>query len=351
MLKQRTTTQKLNLFKQAFRGRGDVYGTRNLQTGKGLCVKKSLREITFINHFRGNQPLGIYPLVGDRSWFAAIDLDDRDPEPVFELVRLAEGLGLQPLVEVSKSKGFHLWFFADNPGWHAVYIRRVLHWMCAEINKPNTEVFPKQDRLGSGSFGNYIYVPFDGKLVAQERTIFVEPNRWLTPIRDHWGVLENRPLISDQQLVHVIEDLGIPSGGNPSSPSSPTTKPRDQTFANFGLPPCARRMLAEGVKEQQRVACFRLAVHLHRLGIPEDLAKTLLIDWSIKNRPVRGKRIITADEITQQTRDAYSGRYRGYGCEDPAVAQYCQGKCPIAARSRSKTTHQSATNRTVRPLQ
>jgi hypothetical protein len=343
MLKQRTTTQKLSLFKQAFRGRDDVYGTRNLQAGKGLCVKKPLKDTILIDHFRGKQSLGIYPLIGERAWFAAIDLDEPDPETVFELVRLAEGIDLHPLVEVSKSKGFHLWFFADDQGWHAVYIRRVLHWMCAEINKPNTEVFPKQDRLRNGSFGNYIYVPFDGKLVPQGRTIFVEPNRWLTPIRDHWGVLENRPLITDQQLVHVIEDLGIPFGGNRSSSNSATTTPRDQPFTKFSLPPCAQRMLSEGVTEQQRVACFRLAVHMCRIGVPEDLALVLLEAWADKNEPTGGKRIITPQEIASQTRCGYSGQYTGYGCDDPAIAQYCDGQCPVAASAGSQNHHATAT--------
>lgn len=346
--------QKLSLFKQAFRGRGDVYGTRNLQTGKGICVKKPLQDATLIDHFRGKQPLGIYPLMGERAWFAAIDLDEPDPEPVFELVRLAEGLGIQPLVEVSKSKGFHLWFFADDQGWHAVYIRRVLHWMCAEINKPNTEVFPKQDRLGAGSFGNYIYVPFDGRLVPQDRTIFVKPNRWLDPIKDHWGVLESRPLISEQQLVQVFADLDIPSRGSRFEPRSITTTssvPRDsgnseggaRLLARFGLPPCAQRMLSEGVTEQQRVACFRLAVHLCRIGVPEDLALVLLEAWADKNEPTGGKRTITPQEIASQTRCGYSGQYTGYGCDDPAIAQYCDGQCPVAASAGSQNHHATAT--------
>ena len=349
MLQQRTTTQKLNLFKQTFRGRDDVYGTRNLQTGKGLCVKKPLKDSILIDHFQGKQSLGIYPLIGERAWFAAIDLDEPDPEPVFELVRLAEGLGIQPLVEVSKSKGFHLWFFADDQGWHAAYIRRVLHWMCAEINKPNTEVFPKQDRLVAGSFGNYIYVPFDGRLVPQGRTIFVKPNRWLSPIQDHWGVLESRPLISDRQLIQVIEDLGISSGGggggggDRSSPSSATTTPQDRSFTKFGLPPCAQRMLSEGVTEQQRVACFRLAVHLFRIGVPEDLALVLLEAWADKNEPTGGKLIITPEEIASQTRCGYSGQYTGYGCDDPTIAQYCDGQCPVAGRAGSQNHHAAAT--------
>jgi len=88
-------------------------------------------------------------------------------------------------------------------------------------------------------------------------------------------------------------------------------------------------MLAEGVTEQQRVVCFRLAVHLWRIGVPEDLARVLLGAWAKKNQPTGGKRVITPDEIISQTRAGYCGRYRGYGCDDPAIARYCEGRCPV----------------------
>ena len=109
------------------------------------------------------------------------------------------------------------------------------------------------------------------------------------------------------------------------------------------LPSCAQRMLAEGVTEQQRVACFRLAVHLDRIDVPEDLARVLPEAWSNKNRPTGGKRVITTDEIANQTCDGYSGRYRGYGCDDPSIAQYCEGRCPVLKKQQSKTMPHSAT--------
>lgn len=96
-----------------------------------------------------------------------------------------------------------------------------------------------------------------------------------------------------------------------------------------GLPPCAIRILREGVAENQRVICFRLAVHMYRLGFPEELALPMLRAWSKRNRPVNGKRIITNEEIIQQVRCAYDGEYRGYGCSDPIIARYCSEPCPL----------------------
>lgn len=99
--------------------------------------------------------------------------------------------------------------------------------------------------------------------------------------------------------------------------------------ACHGLPPCAVTILRDGVPENQRVICFRLAVHMYRLGFPEELTLPMLIAWSKRNRPVNGKRIITNEEIIQQTHCAYKAEYRGYGCNDPMIARYCTESCPL----------------------
>lgn len=324
-----------------------------MTSGKARCVKEALGDVVYLDHLRGRRPLGIYPLVEDRVWFAVIDLDEPDPEPVCELVRLGQGLGLNPLVEVSKSKGFHLWFFADDNGWPAALIRALLRWMTSEINKPAIEVFPKQDRLGPEGFGNFIYLPLDGRLVPQARTVFVEPTRWMPPVQDQWDTLASRSRYSADHLKRITTDLGLhehPVGrGMEDSPATQhaaapkhgsATQP---SGTGYGLPPCARRMLAEGVTEQQRVVCFRLAVHLWRIGVPEDLARVLLGAWAKKNQPTCGKRVITPEEIASQTRDGYSGRYRGYGCADPVIAQYCEGRCPVLKNKPRTDTKCAAT--------
>lgn len=361
-----TDARKLALFRGAFKGRSDIFGEPSKrENGRSRCVKAPLTERILLNHLRGKRLVGAYPLVAERVWFAAIDIDQSDPEPVIELARIGRDIGLKPLVERSKSKGFHLWFFSDNQGWQAKWIRTVLRWMVTEIDRPEVEVFPKQDRLLEGQFGNFIYLPLNGRLVSKGRTIFVEPTRWLPPVTNQWDVLAHRPRYSAEHLDKIAADLELTTSSQrhgcsddvskkdqyASNKHSPASSFLQQNRSGFGLPPCAQRILAEGVTEQQRVACFRLAVHFHRLGIPEEFAKSLLIDWSKKNRPAQGKRIITTDEITQQTRDGYSGRYRGYGCDDPVISQYCQGQCPIASKSESNTTRHSATNRTARPLE
>jgi len=98
---------------------------------------------------------------------------------------------------------------------------------------------------------------------------------------------------------------------------------------NRSCPPCAQRMLAEGVSDYQRVTCFRLAVQLKKAGLPEDLAVATLKAWAAKNRPAGEKRVITEDEILAQVTGAYSRDYRSCGCGGPKVAAYCDPDCPL----------------------
>jgi len=95
-------------------------------------------------------------------------------------------------------------------------------------------------------------------------------------------------------------------------------------------------MLTEGVDSYQRVSCFRLAVHLKRNGLPFDLALAVLEAWAKKNHPTDGKGIITDQEIEHQTKYAFENSYRSLGCEEPAIAAYCDKNCPLYVYKKSK---------------
>ncbi|MBN2455139.1 MAG: hypothetical protein JXB29_01160 [Sedimentisphaerales bacterium] len=105
-------------------------------------------------------------------------------------------------------------------------------------------------------------------------------------------------------------------------------------------------MLDEGVSSNQRVSCFRLAVHLKRTGIPYGLALVTLKAWALKNHPTNGKRIITESEIEAQTKYAYTRSYCGFGCEDPAIAAYCDSNCPVYSHTKSAFSSGACNNRT-----
>jgi hypothetical protein len=338
----RTPEQKVKLFRRFFTGLTHVYGTYDAWTGRGRQVKRAVTDGVILAHLLGKQHYGVYLLDRDRTRAVVADFDVNDLDPPREFVAGAWHYGLVAYVERSKSKGHHVWLFLDEGGVPAVKGRLVVKHILDEIGLPHTEVFPKHDRLSAGTrYGNYIYAPLFGALVRQGRTVFLDPHRGLQPYADQWGLLEKAERVSERQLDEVIQVNELAQRTN-----HPHSQPPNRTHGpayKYGLVPCARRMLANGVMVDQRVACFRLAVSLKRVGLPFESAVAVLTDWAGRNTPRDGKRIITKAEITEQARCAFEGPYRSCGCEEPAVMPYCDPGCPLHRR-RSAGSNPSATD-------
>lgn len=332
----RNTTDKIRLFRRCFGGRQDVYGTRDLRNGRAWQVKRPVTDAVLLAHLQGRQPYGVYLLVNDRTRAVVADFDVDDLELPMEFRTAAMRYGLAAYIERSKSKGHHAWIFLDERGDSAAKARLFVRHLLAEIGQPHTEVFPKHDRLDAGTvFGNYIYAPLFGTLVPQGRTVFLDPGNGLKPYTDQWQLLASVDRVAEQQLDDII-DINQLTPSVATAPVAPPDPVRGGPATSFGLPPCARHMLAKGVTGYQRVSCFRLAVHLKNAGIPHDIALASLLAWATKNRPTNGKRIITPDEVRSQTRDAYGRAYRSYGCEEPAVQPFCDACCAINPRRQSE---------------
>jgi hypothetical protein len=241
----------------------------------------------------------------------------------------AQHYRLPAYIETSKTKGFHVWIFFSEKGVKASKARLVVKHILEEIENPQTEIFPKQNCLDNGaSFGNFINAPLFGGLVPLGKTVFIDPPT-LDPYPDQWAFLETVKRVEEQILDEIIElnDLSVPQ--NQSVQLQRNSACGGGDLNRFSLPICAQNMLRSGVSQYQRVSCFRLAVHLKRIGLPFDLTISSLKAWSRKNRPNNGKGVITEREINQQTEDAFNKDYRGYGCDSEAVAPFCQPDCPL----------------------
>jgi len=338
--RQRTTKEKLALFRACFCGLGQVYGTYDPRTGRSRQVKQPVTDQVLLRHLQGRQPYGVYLLVGDRTGAVVADFDCDDIEPPLSFLRCARRIGIESYLERSKSKGWHVWIFLQRPGVNAAKARAVVRWIVSEVGSPVVEIFPKQDRLeGRNQFGNFVNAPFFGALVPRDRTVFVNPDDGLKPWPDQWSILESVERVWESKLDQIIDANRLVLGSS-SSPASTPAVSTSPLAATYGLPPCAQRMLANGVKDYQRVACFRLALHLKKSGLPEEMARICLRSWAGKNRPSTGKRVITPDEVDAQTHAAYCREYRCCGCEEPAIQPYCVSTCPVyPARSATTMPH------------
>jgi len=156
----RSNAQKIAIFQQCFSGLDHVYGTYDIRTGRARQVKRPVTDAVILDHLRGRQPYGVYLLVQDRTRAVVADFDQDDPLPPREFVQHARHYHILAYVERSKCKGYHAWVFAEPQGVSAACARAVMRLILDEIDRPHTEVFPKQDRLGpQASYGNFINAP------------------------------------------------------------------------------------------------------------------------------------------------------------------------------------------------
>ncbi len=335
--RHKTTQEKLAIFKSCFSGLKNVYGTYDPGTNRCRQVKQPVTDEVILNHLQGRQSYGVYLLVGNRTRAVAVDFDQEDSWPPLQFIRQAKHYGIHSYIERSKSKGWHVWIFLELPGVLAAKARLVVKAILDDIGKPATEIFPKQDRLeGETSYGNYINAPLLGLLVPEGRTVFVDPDSGLKPYPNQWDLLAGIHRVKESLLDEIIEINQLKEPDHDKAETSSTqcsAQCNPQCNSALGLTPCAQKMLAEGVSEYQRVSCFRLAVQLKKAGLPEDIAQVALIAWSAKNRPVNDKEVITEDEITQQVGCAFAGKYRGCGCEYPAIKPYCDSSCPLKSQN------------------
>ncbi|MFZ1288524.1 MAG: hypothetical protein WAR79_00420 [Melioribacteraceae bacterium] len=317
--------EKIRLFFSLFHGLENVYGTYSTKSGKHWQIKGKVTEKVIENHLKGKQPYGFYPLISDKTSVAVADFDNLDPRPPIEFIKRAEHYGLSSYLEKSKSKGYHVWLFFPKDGIYAKKVRLVIKFILEEIDSINTEVFPKQDSItDSGSFGNFINAPLFGKQISKNKTIFIEPNYSLKPFQDQWEFLKSIKNNSEQLLDSIISNNDIKE--ERKAKGSVKSK---YVNSKFGLPICAKKILRDGVTYDQRIACFRLAINLKRIGTPKEKTIEILNLWKQKNEPINGKRIITTKEIKEQVKWAYSKDYKGFGCEVPIIKSFCDSKCKI----------------------
>ena len=320
------TRAQIELFRNLFTGRQDVFGTHSPETGHVWQEKRPVTPAVIREHLIGRQPCGIYPLVGDRTRMVVVDFDVDDPALPLTFARLAARLGMSGYIERSKSKGHHVWCFLPQEGVPAWKPRAVVIHILKKMHQPNTEIFPKQDRLSDTTkYGNFIILPLCGCYASQGRCVFVDEH--LEPYPDQWALLAEMKRIPESRLDDIINRHQLRRRARPHAVRASFQRDRS-------LPPCAQRMLREGVRANQRVACFRLAVQLRKAGNPFDRAVAILCAWAERNRPADGKSIIRESEIRGQTRCAYRGGYKGCGCEDPAVMPFCEPSCPVHRRVR-----------------
>ncbi len=244
------TQEKLDLFLSLFHGREDVcakgYFNKDGKVGytpfcgnewnRGLCHKPKIKcaECTnrrFIplsaslirDHLQGKKLFGSYPMrPDDTTWFLALDFDEDDWQKNVSAFReTCKQYNIIPAVERSRSgNGAHIWFFFKQPV-STKEARRFGSGLLTQTMSYRHELdfasydrmFPSQDTMPKGGFGNLIALPFQGNAQKDGNSLFIDEN--FIPYADQWAFLSGLPRISEIELnvcnqkLNIQSDLGL----------------------------------------------------------------------------------------------------------------------------------------------
>jgi len=224
-----TAEGKISLFRQLFRGRNDVFPLlwMSSKTGRkgyspacgnewvrGVCEKPRvkcsdcpnqaflpLNDQVVLDHLQGRHTIGIYPLLRDETcWFLAADFDKESWfDDVTAFVDTCRNIGVPTAVERSRSgNGAHVWFFFSSP-ISAVSARRMGCYLITETMTRHHQLamssynrlFPNQDTLPRGGFGNLIALPLQYEPRQVGNSVFLGED--FQPHSDQWTYLASLP--------------------------------------------------------------------------------------------------------------------------------------------------------------
>ncbi len=247
--KYSTTVEKIALFKRLFHGREDVYAKRwqSKTTGRsgyqpvcenewvdGLCDKKSykcsacpnrklspLNDMAIYDHLAGKDEygrdvIGIYPMLEDDTCrFLCADFDESDYiKDALSYRSVCDEWQIPVAIERSRSgNGAHVWIFFENKiaavsarKLGTIILTRAMDKRGELAFQSYDRLFPNQDTMPSGGFGNLIALPLQGLARKNGNSVFVDEN--FTPNSDQWAYLDSIRLMPIKQVETIIDQYG-----------------------------------------------------------------------------------------------------------------------------------------------
>ena len=186
---------------------------------RGNPLELTPRDIQ--RHLEGGITLGIYainPRTQRVKWMA-IDADYRKAlEDLLKLQFELGRMGIQAALEQSR-RGGHLWIFFEKPvlAKHArIHIRHLAKQLSVEVKGSGSgdgiELFPKQDSIDDGQFGNAIRGPLGVHRAADRRYWFYGAPYELDA---QMAYLRNLRRVTEQQLRDLVATLPDEEPGQP----------------------------------------------------------------------------------------------------------------------------------------
>lgn len=322
----------IDVFMDLFVNRADVFAEQQ-PDGSYFPVRSRLTADDVAEHLSGMASYGSYVIdpANQCVTYVCWDLDIMDEEAADMLCSLVEQMVRSPdilpprpgawdnctLREFSGNKGTHVWLFFDAP----VHAEKVRRWVAADfmpawVEVANEkgwpaalEVFPKQDTVPEGGFGNLVKLPLGVHRVSGARSEIVGCRGWPTEIT---GVVPlPASLVPDRTVaVGMTRRHGERAGrGQGTGPATPF--------------PCVDTIMREGVGQGQRDrAMFHLALYCYGHGLDQDLALEVCNRANENFQPP-----LRASEVTAKVASAYRGTHESASCGADWLAAICPGPC------------------------
>ncbi len=293
--------EKITFFRSLFRGRDDVYPRRfeSRRTGRsgyqpacgnewvpGICEKPRIRcsecahrrllpvtDETVRWHLLGRDStsapfvMGVYPLLLDETcFFLAVDLDGEGwMDDAIAIRDACRRLELPDALERSRSgNGGHFWFFFEEaiPAMLARKLGSAVLTAAMDIRpeiglRSYDRLFPNQDTLPNGGFGNLIALPLQQEARRRGNSVFVDD--YLVPHSDQWAFLSQVPRLGLRRIQSIVREaegrdrvLGVravaPEAGDESRPWSlaPSRRPVEAPVAGV-LPESLELVLGDQI--------------------------------------------------------------------------------------------------------
>jgi superfamily II DNA or RNA helicase len=301
-----STAEKVTLFRRLFRGRTDVYPVRweSKTSGKsgytpacanewrvGVCEKPRIKcsdcdhrlliplsDAVIYDHLAGAHTVGIYPLLDDDTChFLAVDFDEAEwQQDAQAFVQSCYELGVPAALEISRSgRGAHVWVFFDGRV-SARDARRlgtaVISHTCARTRQLELasydRLFPNQDTMPKGGFGNLIALPLQKHARESDRSVFVDTA--LRPYQDQWAFLAS----IDPMAPHDIEPTILRATGG-AHPLDVTFIDDEDLATPWRRETCTSRKLAGAMPAALTVTLANL-IYFEKSALPQALANRLI---------------------------------------------------------------------------
>jgi hypothetical protein len=177
---------------------------------------KPLDADVVLKHLNGDITINLFAINPEtqRSKWVAIDADfDGAIEALFQLRRELKQDGVEAALEQSR-RGGHLWVFAETPVLASecrIYIYNLALRLGVPVKggglKDGIEVFPRQDRIDDGEFGNAIRAPLGVHRKTNQRYWFYEAA--FTPEAQLY-YLDSLKKLAEEELRTFIHGMTLP---------------------------------------------------------------------------------------------------------------------------------------------